>query len=230
MSRREKLRQEMLQDIKATARQQMSENGTAAISLSAIARALEVSQPALYRYYPSRDALVTALIVDGYTDLANRMKAAENDIPREAYGKRLLAVMLANREWALENPVDFQLLFGNPIPGYHAPADITVPAARQVFSVVLNILIEALHAGVLQPRTEQQMLPDNLRVHLPVEQDGQMTELPPEAVYIGIIGWSYTHGMIMLELFHHTSALLPDPGAFYRKEAEHLLNSYGLDT
>jgi AcrR family transcriptional regulator len=230
MSRREKLRQEMLSDIKLTARQQMSKNGTAAISLSAIARALEVSQPALYRYYPSRDALVTALIVDGYTALANRMKSADINVAHEAYGKRLLAVMLANREWALENPVDFQLLFGNPIPGYYAPVEITVPAAQQVFSVVLNILIEALQAGVLQPRPEQRKLPENLRVHLPVEQNGQMTELPPEAVYIGVIGWSYTHGMIMLELFNHTSTLLPDPGAFYRKEAEILLNSYGLET
>ena len=40
---------------------------------------------------------------------------------------------LAYREWAIAHPVDFQLIYGNPIPGYDAPAEITVPLARRPF-------------------------------------------------------------------------------------------------
>jgi AcrR family transcriptional regulator len=228
MSRREKLRQEMLMDIKAAARQQMAEGGTAALSLSGIARTLEVSQPALYRYYPSREALVTALIVEGYNNLADAMAAADQTVPQTHYGSRLLAAMLANRSWALENPVDFQLLFGNPIPGYQGPEDITTPAAQRVFGVVLNILMEALAAGALQYPEELRELSGNLRVSMSMEIDGQPVPLPPEVIYIGLVGWTHTHGMIMLELFNHTRALLPDPGAFYLREAKMVLNRFGL--
>jgi AcrR family transcriptional regulator len=230
MPRRDKLRQEMLNDIKAAARQQMAEGGTAALSLSGIARALEVSQPALYRYYPSREALVTALIVEGYNNLADAMASAERTVPQTNYGSRLLAAMLANRVWALENAVDFQLLFGNPIPGYQGPEDITTPAAQRVFSVVLNILMEALAAGMLKYPEELREMPDNLRVSMSMENDGQPVQLPPEVVYIGLVGWTHTHGMIMLELFNHTRALLPDPGAFYLQEAKILLTRFGLTT
>jgi AcrR family transcriptional regulator len=226
VSRREKLRQSMLDDIKATARRQMAENGTAGLSLSAIARELEVSQPALYRYYASRDDLVTVLIVDAFNAMADACETADAGVPTEQYGTRMLQVILAMREWALANPVDFQLIYGNPIPGYHAPEDETTRASWRTFAVILKILNSAHQAGKLTPRPQDLQHAATLIRSLPPDQGQEAIE--PVIVHIGVLGWCLTHGMILLELFHHTTALVADPGAFYRYEAENLLRQFGL--
>lgn len=229
MSRREKLRQEMLEDIKMVARQQMAESGTAGISLSAIARALEVSQPALYRYYPSRDDLITALIVDAYNDQANALEAAQAGIPQEKTGERMLAVLDVYRRWALEHPTDFELIYGNPIPGYKAPYEVTAPAAQRNFTVILTILGQALAAGNLKPSAEQQRAAEKLGADLPGLKYMEAQGIPHVLVYIGLVGMYRIHGMIMLELFHHTDALIPDTGAFYRNEVISLLRESGME-
>jgi AcrR family transcriptional regulator len=229
MSRRETLRKEMLEDIKMVARQQMAESGTAGISLSAIARALEVSQPALYRYYPSRDDLITALILDAYNDQANTLEAADAGIAGDAYFSRMLVVLDAYRKWALDHPTDFQLIYGNPIPGYKAPFEVTAPAARRNFTTILNILGQALAAGRLRLPEEHQRTAERLGVGLPDLEYIDAPGVPAALVYIALVGMYRIHGMIMLELFHHTDSLLPDTGAFYRNEVIHLLGEAGLE-
>ncbi|MBZ0286445.1 MAG: WHG domain-containing protein, partial [Anaerolineae bacterium] len=123
--------------IKAIARRHMAEQGTAAVGLRAIARDLDMTAPALYRYFPSLDDLITALIVDAYNANADAMAEADAAQPPTDYLARLLAALNAYRDWALAHPVDFQLIYGNPIPGYHAPAEITIPAARRNFAVMV---------------------------------------------------------------------------------------------
>ncbi len=53
--------------IKETAWKQIAEFGAPALSLRAIARALNITAPAIYNYFPSRDHLVTALMVDAFS-------------------------------------------------------------------------------------------------------------------------------------------------------------------
>jgi AcrR family transcriptional regulator len=230
MTRREKLRQEMMGDIKTAARRQMAENGTAAISLSAIARELEVSQPALYRYYSGRDELVTALILDAFNDLANALENAAGSDPTNAYGPRLMAAILAYRGWALEHPIDFELIYGNPIPGYHAPFEITMPASRRSFTVILDILAGAYTSGVLKPQPEHLRAAEQLTLSLPDLEEVPAPPLPKIILYLGIVGWYRIHGMIMLELFHHAQGIVQDTQAFYRHEVEALLHSMGLES
>jgi AcrR family transcriptional regulator len=228
MSRREMLRNEMMEDIKDTARQQMAENGTAAISLSAISRKLGVSQPALYRYYSSRDDLVTALIIDAFTDLAVTLENTSQESSGASYHQRMAAIMRAYRAWALEHPLDFQLIYGNPIPGYHAPVEATTPAARRGFAVILAVLTQAYSAGVLLPHPRQQRAAEELVFSLPAEDYGQEKGLPALVSYLGVMGWYHIHGMIMLELFHHTQEIIPDSDAFYNFEIESLLTNLGM--
>ena len=228
MSRRDRMRDLTIAEIKATARQQMAESGTAGVSLSAIARAMEMSAPALYRYFASRDDLVTALIADAYNDLAATLEAADASRPGTAYADRLLAVLLAYRDWAMAHPVDFSLIYGTPIPGYHAPVEVTMPPARRGFAVILGILAEAMAAGVLKPQPEQLALPPGLEVRLPVIGDAATESVPPVVVYIGVMGWARIHGMLMLGLFGHADSLVSNQAAFYRHEVESLLRSIGL--
>lgn len=225
MTRREKTRQNTLQEIKQHARRQMAENGTAAISLSAIARAMEISAPGLYRYYASRDELVTALILDAYNDLSDAMAQAPRRLPEAQYGQRLFVVMWAYRAWALAHPIDFQLIYGNPIPGYRAPADVTTPAAQRGFAVILKILREAHAGGWLRCVPGYQHLPPGLRIALPPAEG---TAFPPELIHLGVAGWYRIHGLILLELFHHTTPLFSDTGLLYRHECIQFLQSVGL--
>lgn len=226
MSRRERVRDVTREEIKALARQQMVEQGTAALSLGAIARAMEITPSGLYRYFASRDALITALIVDAYHALADALEQSVAPLAPADYAGRLLASGLAYRGWALAHPVDFLLIFGTPIPGYDAPLDTTVLPARRVFRVFLLNLQEAYLAGALRLTRPAAQLAAVIGVGMPYGPDAAMQEVAPEVAYIGQASWAKLHGMVMLELTHHM--LFEDPDAFVRYELHDLLAGLGL--
>ena len=142
-------RTDMMTQIKTVARQQMAEHGTAGLSLRGIAREMGITAPAIYNYFPRLDDLITALIVDAFTALADAIQAAEVAEESEKCGPKIIASCLAYREWAIGHPVDFQLIYGNPIPGYIAPAEITVPLARRPFDGLFRLFFEAHRTGEL---------------------------------------------------------------------------------
>src|SRR5690606_23753086 len=88
---------------------------------------------AVYRYFPTREALLTAMIIESYGHLAERLAAVRATRP----GRRWEALGRALREWAHEVPHEFQLIYGTPIPGYVAPTE-TIPAAEAVASPFLQ--------------------------------------------------------------------------------------------
>jgi AcrR family transcriptional regulator len=228
MTRRERLRQKTIEEIKSTARQQMVEGGTTSLSLNAIARAMEISTPGLYRYFASRDDLVTALIADAFNDLADALEAAALDIPAEAYYDRMMRTLLAYRKWALAHPVDFTLIYGTPIPGYHAPEEVTTPAAQRGFAAILRILAEAEQAGALKLPEEYRHLPGELRPAGLANGEQTAPTVAESVLYFGLVGWTRIHGMLMLELFNHIQPLMKNTTAFYEYEMNNLLNSIGL--
>jgi len=223
MARREKIRTVTREEIKALARRQMAEQGTAALSLAAIARAMELTPPALYRYYGSRDELITALIVDAYGELAAALAAAVAAVPEGRYGARLLAGLRAYRAWALAAPGDFQLIFGNPIPGYVAPAEVTLPAARRSLAVLLGVLQAAHAAGALREPP-----PGAPAMALPAVP-GSPERLAPAVLAHGLSGWARVHGLAMLELFDHIQPIVPDTTAWFEREARAIVHEAGLD-
>jgi AcrR family transcriptional regulator len=227
MTRRERKRVQTLEEIKQIARMQMAERGTASISLNAIARQMEMSTPALYRYYKNRDDLVTNLIEDAFNDLADTLESVANR-DSSHHGEVLLQVILAYRQWAIDHPIDFELIYGNPIPGYHAPAEITEPAARRGFAAILRILASAYQEGLLKPLPEHKFIPEKLNIRIPSEVDSMALPIPEVVYYIGLVGWYRIHGMVMLELFHHIQSSVENPALFFEYEMRFLLNSIGL--
>jgi AcrR family transcriptional regulator len=226
ISRRERQREQTREEIKATARRQMAEQGSAGLSLSAIARAMGLSTPALYYYFPDRDALLTALIVDAFTSLAEALEASVEPYPQAAHAEKLFAALLAYRAWALAHPIDFQLIYGTPVPNYAAPAEQTVPAVRRGFAVILRVLVAAHADGLLRPRPEHAQLPADLRFTLNVPGVGAVD---PAVAYIALSGWTFIHGTIMLELFNHLGPNISSPEAFYRHQVLSFLAGIGLE-
>ena len=228
MSRRDRMRDLTIAEIKTTARQQMADSGTAGVSLSAIARAMEMSAPALYRYFASRDDLVTALIVDAFNDLADALQAAELAAEGETNAQKIAASCLAYREWAIAHPVNFQLIYGNPIPGYVAPAEITVPLARRPFDGLVRHFSEAYRTGELVVPTEYTPVPASISAHLTTWLPGAGYDLPDALLCLLMSAWARIHGMVMLELFEHLGPVVGDGAAFYRYELGAFLRQLGL--
>src|SRR5215469_11240887 len=101
---RARVRAEMTGEIKQAARRQLATEG-ANLSLRAIARDLGVVSSALYRYFASRDELLTALIIDAYNAIGEAGEHADAAITeRPDLTRRWLAVATAWREWALAHP------------------------------------------------------------------------------------------------------------------------------
>lgn len=232
MTRRERLHQETQAEIKSIARQQMAAEGNESLSLRAVARQMEITAPALYRYFASRDDLITALIVDAFNGLADAMLIADTEQIEQrgqsAYGARLQAVMLAYRAWALAHPTDFGLIYGTPIPGYHAPSEITAAASARGITVPVKVIVEAHQASVLKVPSEYEHLPPTVKTFIQqlIEQQHYTADWLP--FYIGIMSWTRIHGMVMLELFDHTPPTVGDTEAFYRFEIATLLANLGL--
>ena len=142
---RERARQELTAEIRAAGARQLAEVGPAALSLRAVARELGLASSALYRYFPSRDALLTALIVDAYDRVGEVAEQADRGGDP---GQRWLDVCRAVRRWAHAHPHEYALLYGSPVPGYRAPPETVAPAVR-LSRVMARIVVDAAEQGVL---------------------------------------------------------------------------------
>ena len=195
---RDRRRAETVREIKDAALHQLDEVGAAGLSLRGVARAVGMSVQSIYHYFDSRDALIAALAVDGHNALADAVEAAAESSRGRPYGERLLAATGAYRRWALQNRPAFLLLYGNPVPGYQAPADQPIgAAARRVAHPFREVVFDGWTPGrlasiPLQPGAERiaDMHPHDF-------------ELPPGAMALFFELRGRMHGMVMLELTGH---------------------------
>jgi AcrR family transcriptional regulator len=227
-SRRDRQREATLKEIKVVARRQMAAEGTAALSLRSIAAEMGLTAPALYRYYANRDELITALIVDAFNGLADAMAAGDEAAPTTDYTARVHGIVTAYRRWALDHRADFQLIYGNPIPGYIAPREVTVPAVVRGFVIICRALAEALEAGRLTINPDAQTIPAPVITHFEAMIAREGYSVPPVVLYLGIRGWTRLHGLIVLELYGHLGPSVGDADAFFAHEMSALLRDLGL--
>ena len=139
---RERARAELTREIKAEARRQLAINGAQQLSLRAVARDLGMASSAIYRYFPSRDELLTELIIDAYDSLGGNAEGAERGVPRDDIRRRWQVTCNAVRNWALAHPHEYALIYGSPVPGYQAPQATIAPAGR-VAMIIGQILADA---------------------------------------------------------------------------------------
>ena len=143
MGKREEARQRIEGQIVELGRRQLATVGAAGLSVRAIARDLGMVSSAVYRYVASRDALLTLLLIDAYSDLADTVGQARAGTD-SGWRADVAAIAHALRQWALDQPADWALLYGSPVPGYRAPAELTTgPGTR-----VIGMLFDAVATGV----------------------------------------------------------------------------------
>jgi AcrR family transcriptional regulator len=227
-TRRERILDITREEIKDTARQLMADKGTGGLSVRAIARQMDMTAPALYHYYASLNEIITALIQDAFTQLAETLEATAADQALRTSAERLTAVAHANRDWALAHPIDFQLIYGNPIPNYTQPVDVTYPPARRSFLVTAGIFTEAIESGEIDLPVRYRDLPLAIQQSLIelTQVDGHNLPLP--ALYLAATGWAKIHGYIMLELFNLIQPVIADTDALFQYEIQNFLQQAGF--
>jgi AcrR family transcriptional regulator len=183
----------MTDEIKTVARRHLATDG-ANLSLRAVARDLGMASSAVYRYFASRDELLTAMIIDAYDAVGS---AAEASVRAGPFEDRFLRTCHAVRDWALANPHEWALIYGSPVPGYRAPRDTVEPAIRVVV-VIGTIVGEAAAAGEIEAGDP---IVGRLGEELAFIAQQVAPGTAPQLVGRGIAAWIHLCGAVSAELF-----------------------------
>jgi len=219
---RQQARIEAIARIKAIARRQIGHGGAGALSLREIAKEMGLVSSAVYRYVPSREALLTELIADAYDRLGAIAEAADAAVDPDDAAGRWRAAAGALRSWALAHPTDHTLVFGPPVPGYDAPEQTFAPAQRWI-----EILLEVLRRAA--PRDLPAPAPD-LVESLTAFRDARVPGVPLPVVAAGLRAWAQLHGLVALEVYGQTNFVLGTPAALFHDCIEHQVTQLGLDS
>jgi AcrR family transcriptional regulator len=209
---RSRVRDEMVAEIKRLARAQVVRDGAARLSLRAVSREMGMVSSAIYRYFPSRDHLLTALIIDGYEALGAAVEEAEALVARPDLPGRWRAAAGALRGWALAHPGEYGLLFGTPVPGYAAPSDTIGPAMRYS-AVLVALLVDIDRAGLGPPPGPAPAPP--LATELEVLRARLDADISDDLILVGVAAWMTLFGAISLELFGHLHNVIDAPEVHY---------------
>ena len=254
---RARVRAEMIAEIKTIARRHLETDG-ANLSLRAVARDMGMVSSALYRYFASRDDLLTALILDAYNALGEAAEAADAAVTdRSQLRARWLATARGIRGWALRTPAEYALLFGTPVPGYAAPAD-TITAAARTPVVLIRILADGFASGAFTGESALRIgapaggpgaraaagpagpagrpqaagvaarLGDAVRADLSRARGDIAPELPDELMLAGITGWVQLFGMVSFELSGQFNNVIEARTEFFGLQMEVMADLIGL--
>lgn len=208
---RERARAEHTAEIVRLARVQVESEGASSLSLRAIARELGMVSSAIYRYFASRDELLTKLIIDSYDRLGEEVEAADAGVRRRTdFLGRWRAMSHAIRQWALAHPAEYALLFGTPVPGYAAPQDTIGPASRYTI-VLIRLIVEMEGAG----HRSADKVPVALRRDYARFRQRFDVAASDAMLMGGMAAWANMMGAINLELFGHLHNVIDTPGALF---------------
>ncbi|HEX5808875.1 MAG TPA: TetR/AcrR family transcriptional regulator [Anaerolineales bacterium] len=210
--------------IKEAAWNQIAAYGAPALSLRAIARELKITAPAIYNYFPDRDALVTALIIDAYTSFGDWQLEARDGVSGGDLRGKLAAIGLAYRNWAHTYPQRYQLIFGTPIPGYVPPREQVFPSSARSISALFSVVEELRAAG----RLTADFAPDvSDQYKIQYEQwRAYVGDVQPLSLFVAMIIWARVHGIVSLEIQGNLPPFGADGDELYLFELESIANQF----
>ncbi|MEV2275380.1 TetR/AcrR family transcriptional regulator [Nocardiopsis sp. NPDC049922] len=216
---RERARAELTSEITRTARRHLATEGAAGLSLRAVARDLGMASSAVYRYFPSKDELLTTLIIDSYNALGRAVEEADAARDTSDFPGRWRASCHAVRDWALAHPHEYALLFGSPVPDYRAPRDTVGPASRST-AVLARIVVEAHRAGAL--RAAERPHPDAGPLKLSPTVRELFCDSPEEVVARALSAWTSLYGWIGFEVFGQLDGVLEGRESAFSRHVAYL--------
>lgn len=227
---RERRRQDLTDEIKEVARRHLRTEGLAALSLRAVAREVGMAVSAVYRYFSSRDDLVTALLVDAYEAQAEVVAAAAEAAGGDPVA-RLRAALLAFRSWSVAHPAEYGLMYGNPLPGYVAPADRLYEPGTRVAQLLYRTVAAAEVAGQLDPEVTARRIAALPAEHLEQLETWRARRLPDNSLAVVVTNidlWARIQGLLSLEVFGQLRPVLPDPAPYFTATVDAAFAETGL--
>lgn len=225
MGKRQETRQQIESRIIQLGRQQLVDRGAAGLSVRAIARDLGMVSSAVYRYVSSRDELLTLLLVDAYSDLADAVDRAREAVG-DLWSDDVIAISRATREWAVAHPARWALLYGSPVPGYHAPPERTVAVGTRVVAAFFDAVASGIATGDIRLTdtvAPQPMSSDFERIRQEFGFPGD-----DQVVAKCFLLWAGVLGAISLEVFGQYGAdTLTDPEAVFDAQLRLLVDVLG---
>jgi AcrR family transcriptional regulator len=223
---RERARHEITREITDEARRQLARVGAEALSLRAVARELGLVSSALYRYFPSRDDLLTALIMEAYDALGDAAQEADRRAGLHP-SHRWRAVCAGIRDWSRRHRHEYELIYGSPVPGYQAPRTTVAPAAR-VPLLVIGIVRDCWLAGALRVPADPPPLTSGLNQQIDTLARAYAPELPHPVLSRALIAWTQLFGMISFELFGQLVGSVDPSDEFFSHASAQMAEFVGL--
>jgi AcrR family transcriptional regulator len=227
---RQRARSELTAEIKAEARRQLAAEGAQRLSLRAVARELGMASSALYRYFPSRDDLLTALIIDAYDSIGESAERSGGLVRAADIRARWRACCHAVRGWALAHPHEYALIYGSPVPGYQAPQETVAPAIRvpAILGGLLADFWSARAAGPAGAARPEDLLPQPLAGQAREVAAAVAPGVPGPLMARGLIAWTQLFGMISFELFGQFAGTADPADALFAYAIDQMADFIGL--
>lgn len=195
VSRRERLRAQTFQEIEDSSFAIIDADGVHALTIAALGRAMAMSAPAVYRYFPSRDALIEHLVTQSYRQLATAMREAVEG-SRRAPRARVRLLVAAYRDWALRHRRRYGMLFAERAGDAPAQAAAQTPL-DEAMALLIDLLAAIQDTAAGDPRTGDRALDEQLRQWARAQERPDAT---PRAATAAIRIWTRIHGIVSLEL------------------------------
>ena len=176
-----------------------------------------MASSAIYRYFPSRDQLLTALIIDAYDAIGHAAEAADDSCAPDDFVGRWRADCHAVRDWALEHPHEYALVYGSPVPGYTAPGN-TIASASRVTLVLAAVVRDAAASGALHNPFAAQRAPTLSKpARAEASRAGSipLPAVPADAIVRALTAWTQLFGSVSFELFGHLVGVIEDRDALF---------------
>jgi AcrR family transcriptional regulator len=239
LTRRDRMRAATMEEITATARRLLVEQGPEAASLRAIAREMGMTAPGLYRYYGSREELLRHVIAEIFRELATDIHRAigEASEPRVLAGEagqpahlalKMVAACREFRHWSLTHKDEFALLFGVPLPGIDdGRFDIAEQCALEFAGTFYTLFLELWDATRFPVPAASQIDP-GLRAQLARFRGMLRTDVPDGAILVFLRCWVLLYGTVAMEVFGHLGFALEDPAPMFELTLGDLARLVGL--
>ncbi len=220
-TRRERLRQQTVDEIKQRAFELVDASGAHEVTIASVGKAMGMTPPALYRYFPSREALLAALVVDAYADLGSTVAtAAQNATGQDARG-RVTLIADTYRHWALTYPRRYTMLFSD--------RSRDVPDSPDGIARVNEGMLPLLTAlrELTSPSSSDGATPLDEELLRWGQAIGAPADITPTALRLAVLTWSRMHGLISLEIAGAFDNMNMDAGLLMAAEIESVVESAG---
>ena len=258
-SRRDRIRAATSREIIQTARRLLIEQGSAAVSLRAIAREMGMTAPGLYRYFASHETLIQYVVADIFTELSDHVEAAVRAaLPGETTGSRaagsqpagsqpagsqprtaapaaestaigLISACQAFRDWAVAHPPEFAMIFGSPMPGVEIYHDDPLTDCGLRFGLIFLRLFTDLWTIKPFAVPADDQLDPSLRDQLSRYRTLIGAELPLGVLQTFLRCWVLLYGTVSLEVFGHLRFALENSAPMFELMLTDLASMLGLE-